>query len=124
MMNTYYIGLLKNSKNEKDREVGNALGIIFPNQDNRGTHINVSGIAMTKSSKNQKEAKKFMEFMLTPEIQQILTNINYEFPIRNDVEVSQTVKDFGSFKEDQLPVSDIAKNVKKAVKIYDEVGFR
>lgn len=79
---------------------------------------------MTKSSKNQKEAKKFMEFMLTPEIQQILTNINYEFPIRNDVEVSQTVKDFGSFKEDQLPVSDIAKNVKKAVKIYDEVGFR
>ncbi|WP_104722225.1 Fe(3+) ABC transporter substrate-binding protein [Helicobacter mesocricetorum] len=124
IMNTYYIGLLKNSKNEKDREVGNALGIIFPNQDNRGTHINVSGIAMTKSSKNQKEAKAFMEFMLTPEIQQILTNINYEFPVRNDVEVSQTVKDFGTFKEDKLPVSDIAKNVKKAVKIYDEVGFR
>lgn len=124
VMNTYYIGLLRNSKNEQDREVGNALGIIFPNQDNRGTHINVSGIAMAKSSKNQKEAKAFMEFMLTPEIQQILTNINYEFPIRNDVEVNQTVKDFGSFKEDQLPVSDIAKNVKKAVKIYDEVGFR
>lgn len=124
VMNTYYIGLLKNSKNPKDVEVGNALGIIFPNQDGRGTHINVSGIAMTKASKNQKEAKEFMEFMLSPEIQKILTDINYEFPIRKDVEVSQTVKDFGEFKEDQIPVSDIAKNVKEAVKIYDEIGFR
>ncbi len=124
VMNTYYIGLLKNSKNPKDVEVGNSLGIIFPNQDNRGTHINISGIAMTKSSKNQEAAKKFMEFMLTPEIQKILTDSNYEFPIRNDVELSQTVKDFGTFKEDQIPVSQIAEKVKEAVKIYDQVGFR
>ncbi|HAA1848747.1 TPA_asm: Fe(3+) ABC transporter substrate-binding protein [Campylobacter jejuni] len=124
VMNTYYIGLLKNSKNPKDVEVGNSLGIIFPNQDNRGTHINISGIAMTKSSKNQDAAKKFMEFMLSPEIQKILTDSNYEFPIRNDVELSQTVKDFGTFKEDQIPVSKIAENIKETVKIYDEVGFR
>ncbi|MDE5591807.1 MAG: Fe(3+) ABC transporter substrate-binding protein [Helicobacter sp.] len=124
VMNTYYIGLLKNSKNPKDVEVGNALGIIFPNQDGRGTHINISGIAMTKSSKNQKQAQQFMEFMLTPEVQQMLTNINYEFPVRGDVEVSQTVKDFGSFKEDKTPLSDIAKNIKEAVRIYDEIGFR
>ncbi|MCI5968321.1 Fe(3+) ABC transporter substrate-binding protein [Helicobacter sp.] len=124
VMNTYYIGLLKNSKNEKDVEVGNALGIIFPNQDGRGAHINISGIAMTNSSKNKEAAQKFMEFMLTPEIQKILTDANFEFPVRNDVEVSQTVKDFGKFKEDKIPVSKIAENVKKAVKIYDEVGFR
>lgn len=124
IMNTYYIGLLKNSKNPKDVEVGNALGIIFPNQDGRGAHINISGIAMTNSSKNKENAQKFMEFMLTPEIQKILTNINYEFPIRDDIEVSQTVKDFGNFKEDKIPLSKIAENVKKAVKIYDEVGFR
>lgn len=124
VMNSYYIGLLKNSKNPKDVEVGNSLGIIFPNQDNRGAHINISGIAMTKSSKNQDAAKKFMEFMLSPEIQKILTDSNYEFPIRNDVELSQTVKDFGTFKEDQIPVSKIAENIKEAVKIYDEVGFR
>ena len=124
VMNSYYIGLLKNSKNPKDVEVGNSLGIIFPNQDNRGAHINISGIAMTKSSKNQDAAKKFMEFMLSREIQKILTDSNYEFPIRNDVELSQTVKDFGTFKEDQIPVSKIAENIKEAVKIYDEVGFR
>lgn len=124
VMNTYYIGLLKNSKNPKDVEVGNALAIIFPNQDGRGAHINVSGIAMTKASKNQDAAKKFMEFMLTPEIQKMLSDTNYEFPVRSDVEVSQTVKDFGKFKEDSISVSKIAENVKSAVKIYDEVGFR
>ncbi|MDO4674566.1 Fe(3+) ABC transporter substrate-binding protein [Campylobacter sp.] len=124
VMNTYYIGLLKNSKNPKDVEVGEALGIIFPNQDGRGAHINVSGIAMTKASKNQAEARKFMEFMLTPEVQKMLSDSNYEFPVRSDVEVSQTVKDFGVFKEDSISVSKIAENVKTAVKIYDELGFR
>ncbi len=76
-MNTYYIGLLKNSKNPKDVEVGNSLGIIFPNQDNRGTHINISGIAMTKSSKNQDAVKNL--FMLSPEIQKFLLIVIMNF---------------------------------------------
>ena len=124
VMNTYYIGLLRTSKNPKDVEVGNSIGIIFPNQDGRGAHINVSGIAMTASSKNQDAAKKFMEFMLSKEAQTMLTNINYEFPVRSDVEPSDIVKDFGKFKEDSVSVSKIADNVKDAVLIYDEVGFR
>lgn len=124
IMNTYYIGLMKHSKNPKDVEVANSLGIIFPNQDNRGAHINVSGVAMTKSSKNQKEAQAFMEFLLSQEVQEMLTNINFEYPVRNDVKLNDTIKSFGSFKEDQRPVSEIADKVNEAVKIYDEVGFR
>ena len=124
VMNTYYIGLLRTSKNPKDVEVGNSIGIIFPNQDGRGAHINVSGIAMTASSKNQEAAKKFMEFMLSKEVQTMLTNINYEYPARSDVEPSDIVKSFGKFKEDSIEVSKIADNVKDAVLIYDEVGFR
>lgn len=124
VMNTYYIGLLKTSKDPKDREIGNSIGIIFPNQDGRGAHINVSGIAMTASSKNQDAAKKFMEFMLSKDVQTMLTNINYEFPVRSDVEPSDIVKEFGKFKEDSIEVSKIAENVKDAVLIYDEVGFR
>lgn len=124
VMNTYYIGLLKTSKDPKDREIGNSIGIIFPNQDGRGAHINVSGIAMTASSKNQDAAKKFMEFMLSKDVQTMLTNINYEFPVRSDVVPSDIVKEFGKFKEDSVEVSKIAENVKDAVLIYDEVGFR
>ena len=124
IINTYYIGLMKNSKDPKDVEVANSLGIIFPNKDNRGSHINVSGMAMTKSSKNKKEAQKFMEFLVSKEVQEMLTNINFEYPIRDDVKLNETIQSFGELKEDKLPVSKIAENVKEAVKIYDEVGFR
>ena len=124
IMNTYYIGLLRNSQEPKDVEVGNSLGIIFPNQDDRGAHINISGFGMLKAAKNKKEAQEFMEYLLSKEAQKFLTDANYEFPVREDVEVSQTVKDFGTFKADPLPVGDISKNVKQAVKIYDEIGFK
>lgn len=124
IMNTYYIGLMKHSKNPKDVEVANSLGIIFPNQDNRGTHINVSGVAMTRASKKHKEARAFMEFLLSKEVQEMLTNINFEYPVRSDVKLNETIQSFGKFKEDKRPVSEIADKVKEAVKIYDEVGFR
>ncbi|RDU68956.1 Fe(3+) ABC transporter substrate-binding protein [Helicobacter cholecystus] len=124
IMNTYYIGLMKHSKNPQDVKVANSLAIIFPNQESYGTHINVSGVAMTKSSKNRKEAQAFMEFLLSKEVQEMLTNINFEYPIRDDVPLNATIKSFGKFKADQTPLSDIAKKVKEAVKIYDEVGFR
>lgn len=124
IMNTYYIGLLLTSKNEKDVEVGKRLGIIFPNQDGRGTHVNVSGAAVTKASQNKDAAVKFIEFLLTPAAQSILTNINYEYPVNPAVSASPIVANFGKFKEDSTPLSKIAKDVKKAVLIYDEVGFR
>ncbi|ANV97828.1 Fe(3+) ABC transporter substrate-binding protein [Helicobacter enhydrae] len=124
IINTYYIGLMKNSKDPRDVEVANSLGIIFPNQNGRGTHINVSGVAMTKSSKHPKEAQKFMEFLVSKEAQEMLSNANYEYPIRSDVKLNETIKSFGTFKEDPTSVNEIAAKVKEAVKIYDEVGFR
>lgn len=124
VMNTYYIGLLLTSKNPQDVETGKNIGIIFPNQDGRGTHINISGAGVTKASKNKDNAVKFIEFLLTPEVQEILTNINYEYPVNKAVKPSQIVHDFGTFKEDEISLSEVAKNVKEAVIIYDEVGFR
>lgn len=124
IMNTYYIGLLRNSQKEEDVKVGNSLGIIFPNQNDRGTHINISGVAMTKSSKNKENAQKFMEFLLSEEVQHMLANINYEYPVNAKVEPSDTVKAFGTFKEDQASLSEVASKLKEAVLIYDQVGFR
>ncbi|VDH01848.1 Iron uptake protein A1 precursor [Helicobacter pametensis] len=79
---------------------------------------------MTKSSKNRKEAQAFMEFLLSKEVQEMLTNINFEYPVRSDVKLNDTIKSFGTFKEDKRPVSEIADKVDEAVKIYDEIGFR
>lgn len=124
IMNTYYIGLMLNSKNPKDVEVAQKLGIIFPNQANRGTHVNISGAGVTKSSKDKAAAQKFVEFLLTPEAQAILTNINYEYPVNPAVAPNHVVSGFGKFKEDKTPLDKVAKEVKNAVLIYNEVGFR
>ena len=79
IINTYYLGLLANSSDKADREVAEKLNIFFPNQDGRGTHINVSGAAVTKSSKNKKEAIKFLEFLTEKENQRIFSEANYIF---------------------------------------------
>ena len=76
IINTYYLGLLANSSDKADREVAEKLNIFFPNQDGRGTHINVSGAAVTKSSKNKKEAIKFLEFLTEKENQRIFSEAN------------------------------------------------
>ena len=123
IMNTYYIGLLINSDKKDDKKVGNALQIIFPNQDSRGAHINIAAMAMIKKSKNKELAQSFMEFMLSKEAQQIIMNSSYQFPVRNDIELNPIVKAFGSFKEDKTPISKIAKNIQKAKAIYKELGF-
>lgn len=124
VMNTYYLGLMLNSQNPKDVEVAKSLGIIFPNQDNRGTHINVSAVALTSASKNKDAAVKFMEFLLSKEAQQILAGANYEYPISKEVKPSATVQAFGEFKEDTLSLSKVGENISNAVKIFDMAEFR
>lgn len=124
VMNTYYVGLMLSSKNQKDVAVGEKLGIIFPNQNGRGTHINISGAAVLKASQNKENALKFMDFLLSAPAQRILADINYEYPVNKDVEPNPLIASFGKFKEDATPLSKIADNVKEAVLIYDEVGFR
>lgn len=124
IMNTYYIGLMLNSANAKDVEVAKKIGIIFPNQNDRGTHINISGASVTKASKHKENAVKFIEFLLTPQAQEILTNINYEYPVNKEVKPSKTMANFGEFKEDTISLSKVASKVKEATIIYDEVGFR
>ena len=77
IINTYYLGLLANSSDKADREVAEKLNIFFPNQNGRGTHINVSGAAVTKSSKNKKEAIKSLEFLTEKDNQRIFSEDNY-----------------------------------------------
>lgn len=124
VVNTYYIGLMLASPKPEDVEAAKAIGVIFPNQDNRGTHVNISGIALTKASKNKENAIKFMEFMVSPEAQKIFAGINYEYPVNSEVEPHEIVKSFGKFKEDTTPLYKSVKNTSEAVKIYDMVGWK
>ena len=119
IINTYYLGLLENSKDSKDRKVAKKLGVFFPNQNNRGTHINVSGGAVTASSKKVEQAIRFLEFLTDEKNQKIFSGVNYEYPLRFKHIDSKTLLSWGSFKSDSINLSILGKNNAKAVKLFD-----
>ncbi len=123
IMNTYYIGKLKNSKDPKDREVADKVSVFFPNQNNRGTHVNISGGGLVKTSKNKKDAIKFLEFLSTQESQDVFGNINYEYPVNIKNNKSELLKSWGDFKFDKINLSILGKNNSEAVKIFDKAGW-
>lgn len=124
IVNTYYIGKLLNSEDESEVAAGKAVNIFFPNQETTGTHINVSGIGVTKYSPNKENAIKFIEFLLKEEAQEIFAGSNYEYPVNPNVEPSEILKEWGDFKEDKLSLNELGKYNKEAVIIFDKVGWK
>jgi len=126
IVNTYYVGQLMNSKNFSDKAVAEMIGIFFPNQgkDERGAHINVSGIGVTKYAKHKENAIKFIEFLCSPEAQKVFTSVNYEYPANKNVAPSKLLQTWGAFKEDKLNLSELGKYNAKAVEIFNEVGWQ
>ncbi|HLW32679.1 MAG TPA: Fe(3+) ABC transporter substrate-binding protein [Aequorivita sp.] len=124
VVNTYYIGLMLNDENPEERKVGESVGIIFPNQENRGTHINISGIGVTKHAPHKENAIKLMEFLSEEEAQQTLANLNYEYPINPKASKAAILKTWGDFKADSVELYQLGKHNSEAVKIFDEVGWK
>lgn len=123
IINTYYLGKLINSKDSNEVAAGNAVGIFFPNQENRGTHINVSGIGIAKNSKNKLNAIKLMEYLISEEVQEIFANANYEYPVNKYAKSSKLLESWGEFKEDKLSLTKLGELNKKAVILFDEVKW-
>jgi len=126
IVNTYYVGKLLNSKDPQEIAVGKKMGVFFPNQGEaeRGTHINISGAGVVKHSKNQENAIKFLEFLVSPNAQKLFAQANYEYPINKNVEASELLKSWGSFKEDDIALEEFGKNNANAVKIFHIVGWK
>ena len=124
LMNTYYFALMKfNDQNPEQKLWAEDTDVIFFNQEDRGQHINISGAAIAKYSKNSKEALKFIEWLTEPEAQKIYSEINFEYPVNPNVKLHGKIMEWGTFKADNLPISEIAKNSNKAQMIIDEVGW-
>ena len=119
--NNYYFGKMLNNKDQI--AWANSVHLTFPNQGNRGTHVNISGMALTKFAPNQDNAVKLMEFLTEDFAQGMYAEQNFEYPVNKNVEPSELVKSWGSFKSDTLPLADIANLRKRAAKMVDEVAF-
>ncbi len=122
--NSYYYARLVNSKEPADQEVASKVSIFFPNQDDRGTHINIRGGGVVKHAKNKENAIKLLEYMVSDDVQHFLTNNNYEFPIRSDIAWTDTLKNWGDIKFDQLHLTNVGANNKAAVMTFDKAGWK
>ncbi|MDR2503723.1 MAG: Fe(3+) ABC transporter substrate-binding protein [Deltaproteobacteria bacterium] len=124
LMNTYYIGQMLNSKNPEEVKAAQKVGVFFPNQKSSGTHINVSGIALTKHAKNKDNAVKFMEFFTSVPAQEQLSAGNYEFPANPKAKKHPLLESWGAFKTQNIDFSVLGANNAKAVQLAAEGGWK
>ena len=101
----------------------NALKVIFPNNDGRGTHVNVSGMAMAKYAPNREAALKLMEYLTTPEAQAIYAEQVFEYPINKSAKISDVVASFGVMNPDNRDLNVVGSLRSKASLMVDRVRF-
>lgn len=119
--NTYYMGQML--ADPEQTEWANSVRIVFPTFTNGGTHMNISGVAMTKAAPNREAALKLMEFLSSKEAQAIYAETNHEFPVAPGVPVSPLVASWGTFTPDTLPLTEIAAQRPEALKLMEEINF-
>jgi iron(III) transport system substrate-binding protein len=124
LVNTYYLGLMAQSESEEERKVYSQVGILFPNQKDRGTHINLSGAGVAKYAPHKENAIRFIEFMASPEIQKVFAGSNHEYPVVNNIDWSDIVTSWGDFVEDELKLELLGQYNRDAVMIFDKAGWK
>ncbi|UEM04195.1 Fe(3+) ABC transporter substrate-binding protein [Skermanella rosea] len=122
--NTYYFGRIAGSGKPEDKAIAEKVGVFFPNQNDRGTHVNISGAGVLKNAPNRENAVKFLEYLVSPQAQKIFAEGNYEYPVLKQAEQSPVIASWGSFKEDELNASVFGKNNEEALKIMDRAGWK
>lgn len=119
--NTYYMGQML--KDPEQQDWANAVNVLFPAFETGGTHVNVSGMAMTAAAPNREDALKFMEFLASPEAQEIYADVNYEYPVTPGSQPSDLVQSWGELTADTANLMDLAALQDEALKLVEEVDF-
>ncbi|MGE3832342.1 MAG: Fe(3+) ABC transporter substrate-binding protein [Parvibaculaceae bacterium] len=120
--NTYYVGQMQmNEKEPEQKEWAAAIKVLFPNANDRGTHVNISGMALAKYAPNRDNAIRLMEFLASDKGQSIYAEQVYEYPVEPGIKPSDLVSSWGTLKPDTLPLAEIAKYRKTASEIVDRV---
>ena len=126
IVNSYYIGLLLSSDNEEEIKAGKSIKVFFPNQleGQTGSHINASGIGLTKNSPNRLNAIKLLEYLTSIEAQETYVNTSFEYPANPNVQPHEIVKEWGDFKKDSLDLNNLGKFREDAILIFDKAGWK
>ncbi len=121
--NTYYWGRLQTSDDPANNAVAEATRPLFPNQDGRGTHVNVSGAGVVAGAPNPDNAVAFLEFLASDQAQQILADANNEFPVVEGVEITGPMADYADFNQSDVNAAVYGENAQTAVEVWDRAGM-
>ena len=127
--NSYYLARMMRSNNPEDRAVVEKVGVVFPNQNSWGTHVNIAGAAVARHAKNPANAVKFLEYLASPSAQNYFANGNNEWPVAKGVNTDNpALKSMtggsGPFKSETIPISAVGANQVKVQQMLDRVGFK
>ena len=124
LANTYYYAQMLYGKDAAQKAAASKVGLFWPNQNNRGTHINISGAGVTTSAKNKENAIKLLEYMVLDDAQRWYSSTNGEFPVKPGTTASPELQSWGNFKRDPVNLSVLGKNNAQAVMLMDKAGWQ
>ncbi|MGF1545986.1 MAG: Fe(3+) ABC transporter substrate-binding protein [Thiotrichales bacterium] len=124
LANTYYLAGMAAGNDEAARAAADKIGVFWPNQADRGVHINVSGAGVTAASANKNNAIKLLEYLASDDAQSWYAEVNQEYPVRDGIEYSKTLQQWGQFKPDTLNLSELGRRNADAVKLMNSAGWQ
>jgi iron(III) transport system substrate-binding protein len=125
LTNTYYLARLMRSANPEDKAVMDKVGVVFPNQSDWGTHVNIAGAGVARHAKNRDAAVRFLEYLASDSAQKYFADGNNEWPVVSSVKVANpALSALGDFKSETIPVSVVGLNQVKVQQILDRVGYK
>jgi iron(III) transport system substrate-binding protein len=124
LANTYYLGKIIRQNKPEDAALIAKVGVLFPNQADRGAHVNISGGGLTASAKNKENAIKFLEYLVSASAQAYFAAGNDEYPVVAGIAPPSSIMGLGAFKADQINAGVFARNNAEGLKIMDRAGWK
>ena len=122
--NSYYLGKMLTSTDPAQRQAAEKVKVFWPNQEGRGVHVNISGGAVAKYSKNRTSAIKLLEFLASDDAQQWYAETNFEYPVKPGIRPSKMLESWGKFKADSLNLHRLGELNANAVMIMDRARWK
>jgi len=124
VVNTYYLGVMLSGGKTSERAAGEKVAVFWPNQNDRGTHVNVSGAGVTAHARHRDNAIKLIEFLTTSQVQSWYARVNHEYPVVDGVESSELLNSWGEFKADTINLTELGRLNADALRLMDRAGWR
>lgn len=122
--NHYYYARMLTSSDPAQRAAAAQIGIVFPDQQGAGAHVNISGAGVSAYAKRRDEAIALLEYWVSEQAQRMLAPLNEEYPIRDDVAPNETLAALGSFRAEEVPLDALGRHQAEAARLFEQVGWR